>query len=119
MKVVNLTPHLVTVGPGSPHAITFPPSGVLARIRELKGDPSWVSVDGRPVPLRPISYADEIDGLPAPIDGVLYLVSRVTAAATDRPDLVFPQDELRDDSGQIIGCGSLGTFANLDNLSGI
>ncbi|MFT3861385.1 hypothetical protein [Micropruina sp.] len=119
MKVINLTPHPVTVDPGAPDAITFPPTGVLARIREVQGKPFWVTVDGIRVPVQPISYADDIEGLPSPTDGVLYLVSRVTAAATDRPDLVFPQDELRDENGQIIGCRALGTFANLDDVRGI
>lgn len=114
MKIINLTPHSVTLDPGGPSEITFPPTGVLARIRELKGELSHIRVNGTQVPVQPISYADEIEGLTAPTEGVLYLVSRVTAAAVDRPDLVFPQDELRDQHGQIIGCRALGAFAALD-----
>lgn len=111
MNIINLTPHPVTVDPGGPGEITFPASGVFARIREVKGDLLNIPVDGRRVALQEVSYADEVEGLAAPTDGVVYLVSRVTAAAVKRPDLVFPHDEVRDEEGQIIGCRALGTFA--------
>lgn len=111
MTIINLTPHPVTVDPGGTDEITFPATGVFARIRELKGELSHITVDGRRVALQQVSYADEVEGLAAPADGVLYLVSRVTAAAVTRPDLVFPYDEVRDEEGQIIGCRALGTFA--------
>ncbi|MFT4216350.1 MAG: hypothetical protein QM619_04075 [Micropruina sp.] len=62
MSIVNLTPHPVTVDPGGADEITLPPTGVLARIREMKGGVSHVTVNGTRVALQPISYADEIEG---------------------------------------------------------
>ncbi len=110
VRIINLTPHPVTVDPGGSNPVTFPPTGVVARVREvLRGRHCLTVTDGR-IPLQWISYGDEVDGLAAPRDGVFYLVSRVTAAAIHRADLVFPQDEVRDNSGQIIGCLALGSF---------
>ena len=44
--------------------------------------------------------------------GIVYVVSRVTASAMrGRDDLVFPLDEVRDRSGVIAGCRTLGRFA--------
>lgn len=117
MNIINLTPHAVTVDPGGTDEITLPATGVFARIRELKGDLTQITVNGTRVALQQVSYADEVEGLAPPTDDVLYLVSRVTAAAaTNRSDLVFPQDEVRDQHGQIIGCRALGTFAHLDDV---
>lgn len=110
MRVINLTPHAVTVIPESEEPITFPASGSVARVREASGTPAWLHTANGTVPLSVVSYVDRVDDLPDPEPGVIYLVSRVTAAAVDRPDLVFPQGELRDERGTIIGCRALGTF---------
>lgn len=110
MHVINLTPHAVTVIPESGEPITFPASGSVARIREASGTPTWLHTANGTVPLSVVSYVDRVDDLPDPEPGVIYLVSRVTAAAVDRPDLAFPQGELRDERGTIIGCRALGTF---------
>ena len=54
----------------------------------------------------------EIVGLPEPKDGVFYIVSRLVAEASPkRDDLVFPFGLVRDESGTVIGCRSLGSVA--------
>lgn len=110
VTIRNLTPHDVAVlAPGQP-AVIFVAEGLVARLREVSGPPSPLSTTAGPVPIRAVRYEPHIDGLPDPVDGVRFLVSRVTAAASDRTDLLFPQDEIRDSAARIIGCGSLGYF---------
>ena len=61
------------------------------------------------IPLTTTSFGDVID-LPAPQDGVFFIVSRlVLSACPDRNDLLVPNDLVRDDNGNIIGAKS---FAN-------
>lgn len=110
MRVVNLTPHTVGVMPESGPDAVFPATGAVARVREVIDGTTWVTTAEGRVQVESLRYADSVDHLPDPQPGVLYLVSRVTAAAVDRPDLVFPQGELRDEHGAIIGCRALGTF---------
>jgi hypothetical protein len=50
----------------------------------------------------------ELEGLPEPIEGVFFIVSRIVReAAKDRTDLLVPQGLIRDENGQPIGCESL------------
>ncbi|BAK34151.1 hypothetical protein MLP_11370 [Microlunatus phosphovorus NM-1] len=118
IEIVNLTPHEVTVMPGDAEAVTFPASGEFARVREHLGDEVWVATEGGRVPVRQLTYDEQVDDLPDPSPGVLYLVSRLTALSVRRDDLIFPQGELRDDNGQIIGCRGLGTFADPASIAG-
>ncbi|ARF70806.1 hypothetical protein B7C51_25050 (plasmid) [Paenibacillus larvae subsp. pulvifaciens] len=50
----------------------------------------------------------EVEGLPEPQDGIVYIVSALTAqAAKDRNDLYVPDEQVRDSEGRIIGCRAL------------
>ncbi len=111
MTVVNLTPHAVTVLGEVGPAVTFPAAGPVARVRELVGEARSLQSQAGTVSVRAVAYAPEVDDLPPPADGTFYLVSRITAAAAGRGDLVFPQGELRDAAGRITGCRALGFFA--------
>ena len=94
-SVVNLTAHEVRVIVDDATDVCFLPSGRVARLREeVSALPSL-----------------SLEELPDPQPDVIYLVSRVLAAAVGRPDLVFPSEEVRDAAGRIVGCRSLGTFA--------
>lgn len=116
MAVINLTPHLVVVMPFGGDTVSFDPTGPVARVREVVSDPKMLSTSAGVVPIRTVAYAPVIDGLPDPQPDTLYLVSRITAAATNRGDVVFPQGELRNDAGHIIGCAALGRFDRLERL---
>lgn len=119
MNIVNLTPHDVTVmPPGNAETVDFPASGQFARVRESLGEEMWLHAGAGRIPLRQLMYGEQVDDLPDPSPGVLYLVSRLTALSVRRHDLVFPQGELRDDNGQIIGCRGLGTFADPASIAG-
>ena len=50
----------------------------------------------------------EVDGLPEPQEGTIFIVSALVAQALKgaRDDLVVPDDTVRDDRGVIIGCKS-------------
>lgn len=110
MRVLNLTSHEVRLYEGDQIAMTWPTSGVVARIRESVAPlPALITADG-PVPRVWAAYDDQVDGLPDPEPGVRFIVSRVLAAAIPRADLSFPWGEVRDGDGQIVGCRALGQF---------
>jgi len=110
-RIINLTAHTVVVLSGPRELARFSPSGSVARVNEITAMGLPLKTDVGEVPLTAVRYSCEVSDLPEPQAGVLYLVSRVLAAAIDRDDLVFPCDEVRDSEGRIVGCRSLGTFA--------
>lgn len=137
VTIVNLTPHAIHVFGGGdvdtdrsrPGALvlregrgprlTLAPSGVVARAAEEGGEEDGeiaVLADGRLYPVRvpvyrAVRFARTVD-LPAPAEGVGYVVSLVTADAAraegrDCADLFVPADVLRDGAGRIVGCLAL------------
>ena len=99
-EVINLTPHAITVvGHGE-----IPASGLVPR----------VAMQTRPVGLiggLPTSKTEygKVEGLPSGIEGVYFIVSQMLkSACPDRVDLLYPAELIRDESGNIIGCKSLG-----------
>jgi hypothetical protein len=95
--IVNLTPHAVVI---------------LGRTIESTGV-ARCSVTTKTVGVRyclPIVTAQygEVEGLPAPVPGTAFIVSRLVAAACpNRKDLLVPADLVRDDAGRVIGCNAL------------
>lgn len=111
--IVNLLPHDLRVFDGESIVLQADRSSTPARIGETRGTPHQVSLNGITTPVVDLSYADTVTGLPEPVDGTWYVVSRITAQALQhRFDLLFPVDEVRNDQAQIIGCRSLGRFVN-------
>ena len=98
-ELINLTPHTINViGAGE-----IPASGLVARV-SMKTEPDAV-IAGFPT-----SYTEygEVENLPE-IEGVSFVVSKmVRDACTDRADLFYPAEFVRDDKGNIVGCKSLG-----------
>ena len=111
MRLVNLTPHPVVLRPGA--EATLPPSGQVARIipaetREIGRLP----VHGAWIPVVAEAGERRVEGLPAPEEGALFVVSRAVAEAVrDRDDLVVPDDLIRDPGGAIVAAGRLATVA--------
>lgn len=111
LKMVNVTPHVVAVYDESNTFLkSWQPSGTAIRIVELQVEGHLLSTEVGVVPVAIVRYERQLEGLPDPQEGTAYIVSRVTAAAVDRPDLYFPFDEVRDERGQILGCRALGQF---------
>lgn len=106
MRLVNLTPHPVTLLVGD-RTLMIPPEPTPARCSETRSVVGTVEVDGLEVPVTRVGFG-QVQGLPAPREGVLYVVSRMVAeACRDRADLVIPDDLVRDAEGRIIGARSL------------
>lgn len=100
LQLVNCTPHAINIIDGP----TIPPSGIVARVKATTvkvGD-----INGIPVTA---TMFGEVENLPEPEFGTIYIVSSLVAQARpDRDDLFIPNESVRDDQGRIIGCRSLG-----------
>lgn len=78
MKFVNLTPHTINLNGGA----AYPSDGVC----RVSATHSEFDANG----VCSVTYG-EVEGLPAPQDGVLYIVSAMVAEAVpNRHDLVVP-----------------------------
>lgn len=102
--IINLTPSAVTfyAQDGKTILNTIPSSGVARaeQTRESLGD-----ING--IPVCKTSYG-KVEGLPAPQENTIYIVSVLTAqVASGRDDLYIVDDLVHDPSGQILGCKAL------------
>lgn len=103
MKIVNLTPHDLAVVLADESVCEIPKSGTVARVatkrepaRPIGGIQTFVTTFG------------EVEGLPAPENGVVYVVSGMVAARVpDRPDVYAPGELVRDAAGNVVGCRGL------------
>lgn len=118
IRLVNLTFHEVTLYVDGAPAITWPTEPPPARLVEVVREVPSVLTAGGPVPVRAMRYSDTVEGLPAPADGVGFIVSRVLAAAVRRDDLYFPWGDVRNDAGQIIGCRALAQVDHVGSGAG-
>ena len=109
MKIINLTPHAVSiVGEGGKEIASFPPSGQLARCSASTKRVGEISFsEGVSIPLT-CTQLGAVEGLPSPQPDTCFIVSRIIAeACPDRTDLLFPDQTVRDGEGGIMGCKSL------------
>lgn len=97
--LVNLTPHPVHIyADRSKHeqpVQSIAPSGQVARLSAHEV--------GSKIGYSLVEYGGAYD-LPAPVYGVMYIVSLVVALAVRRDDLLAPYIEVRNDEGTMIGC---------------
>lgn len=101
-KIVNCTPHDISVIDDTGHAVaTFPGAMDCARV-DLRTE-STETVCGVPV-IKRSCVSDS--GLPEPQYNTLYIVSGVFAqyAPSDRDDLLVAYRPIRDENGSVIGC---------------
>lgn len=105
--VVNLTPHPIVIDLGD-RQVTFPPAGIHARRALLRTPRGTVKVGDDAIDVV-ASTLGEIEDLPAPMPGTLYVTSRIVAEAARRPDVLFPDREVRDQAGRVIACQGLGS----------
>lgn len=105
MKIINLTPHDVTII-NEDNKVTIAPSGIVARVSAKTVYTGEILND-----LIPISKTEygEIENLPDPIEDTCFIVSSLVAQRVrERTDIFIPNESVRDDKGRIIGCKSLG-----------
>lgn len=119
MKLVNLTPHDVvlrltngTNGNGGPVDITIKNTG-LARVTTKSEEVEYLGV---PVPVIR-NRMGEIEGLPPPEEGTVYIVSLIVLAQTKRTDVLAPatgpkDGAIRDAEGKVLAVTKL-VAANL------
>lgn len=98
MKIINLTPHAITITDGT----TFPPSGKVARVSVQQLDAG--TIDG--IPVKTQTFGDIVD-LPDPTDDTIYIVSAIVlsaAKAAGRTDVIAPNtaQAVRDEKGNIV-----------------
>jgi len=106
MKVINLTPHNVNVWFGEDHTMSFPRSDNPARIAVTAEPIISIPTQLGDIPVVRNVYGD-IHNLPAPEDGVVYLVSIVVLTqCAGRCDVFAPDTSpdgvIRDSEGKIV-----------------
>jgi len=88
MELRNLTPHAITLRANGIDTV-IPPSGEVARVTSMSGKPE--EIEGISVPVYGKDTFGDIEGLPEPEEGVLFIVSLAVASADHgRSDLVRP-----------------------------
>ena len=102
-NIVNLTPHSVNIVCDNGNVITFKPSGTVARCSQK----TVVIGNINNIPLTRTTFGDVVD-LPDKKTDTIFIVSRLVLNACKgiRDDLVVPNDLVRDEGGNIVGCKS-------------
>lgn len=103
MELVNLTPHTVNILSSDESVVNVPPSGAVARVATLSKKVG--SLEGIDLFAQEVG---EVQGLPAPEAGKLFVVSAmVRLAHPERKDLASPGELVRNSAGQPVGCRGL------------
>lgn len=98
-KLVNLTPHAITVAGGN----VFPPDGTVARVATIQKSRGMVMG----IPIASVAFGRVI-GLPDPVEGTGWVVSgMVREAVPHRKDVFSPGALVRDGAGMVQGCAML------------
>ena len=105
-KLVNLTPHTVTIVKDGVPVLDIPSTGI-ARCKVSRVQVRTLEVNGVEIPVNETVFG-EVYGLPSPEEDTVFIVSRPVISAIrkggdNRDDLVSPDDTVRDDKGVIIG----------------
>lgn len=111
MKLVNLTPHKISVFLPNGEKTEIEPSGTVARVQARSVEIG--TVEGIPVVRTEFGA---VDGLPEPQPNTIFIVSTLVAQALKgkRHDIVAPdtspQSAIRDENGRIMGIKRFQTF---------
>ncbi len=109
VRLRNFTPHPITVDT-SGRPLVLEPEGEPVRLPDEPVTEATIHIEGGVVRVVTLERRQSADGLPPPETDVCYIVSRVAAAALDRPDVLFPLGERRDAGGRIVGVRGFGVF---------
>lgn len=103
MTIINLMPHPFTFTGDAPR--TIPSSGI---IRVAVQSHQVGDIDG--IPVNANTFGDLTGDSIAPIDGSVFIVSRLVAShpsLAERQDIFVPDAFVRNSAGQIIGANGL------------
>lgn len=105
----NLTPHPVNIVLANGETITYPVDGPAPRVVMGKQESGKITDQfGNEIEDSVTWASPDVTDLPEPEEGVIMIVSRMTADAVGgRPDLRCPEGIVRDEAGRIVGCRSL------------
>ena len=97
----NTTPHPINLITPIGSEIRIPGAQKPLRLKEERE----VIGDIAPgIMINKVKYSPEGVELPAPSEGVYYIVSAVVAARLPREDFLITDEAVRDEEGRIIGC---------------
>ena len=98
-KIVNVTPHAISVLGQDGNTRVFPPSGTPARVSSRSV--AMTAIDGMAVVK---TVFGEVENLPVPEEGTFFVVSGLVLDTSRRPDLLAPGELIRDPEGKPLGC---------------
>ena len=104
-KIVNLTKHNIVLRGEDGQDTVVPPSGTVARVAQEPGERYYL--EGVPVPIQAPAKIGEVQGLPDPEPGTIYIVSGQVLREASRPDVFAPgtgpkDGAIRDEKGRIV-----------------
>jgi len=112
MKLLNLTPHSLSIEARDGRIITIPPSGQIARLAVTREPRADLQIGNDVFAIsRPTFGA--ITGLPDAQAGVVLVVSALVAEQAKRADVFSVGELLRDKSGAVIGARGLCSYAEV------
>jgi len=120
MRLVNLTPHPITIISDGGLKITIQNSGTVARVvhNRTDGTMKFELSEGIEMEINvQISENTRIEGLPEPREGVIYIVSTLVAQIAQRPDVIAPLTDhtaARDEAENIVGVRGFRMFVKND-----
>ena len=122
-SIVNLTPHALTIHAGDDTVFQIPTSGKVCRCSQENEIVDTINFEFAFVREKEVTHSKrkkdihvtrvklgEVENLPEPEDGKIFVVSRVVAEAVKglgRKDIFIPGPAIRDDQGRIIGADGL------------
>ena len=110
VNLFNLTPHTVNVMDQEGNVVfSVDPSGTVARCKATTVETEKVLFCGHELSLTKTQMGEVQDLPEGENPDTIFIVSRVVADAAKRGDLRVPDQAVRNDKGQVIGCMSLST----------
>lgn len=111
LNIVNLTTHIITLLDSNDQSILLIASSGVARVSAQTTVIGYYFLKATKIPRTHTVYG-QIEGLPDPEHGIIYIVSGMVKSALAaqgivRNDVVVPGNQVRDEQGQVIGCRSL------------
>lgn len=105
-KLINLTPHPITIIVHDDHRITLPPAAEPARVSSDTYSSPPLVVDGEYVPVT-AHRNQHVSNVPPAEEGIIYIAPLLVALTAKRSDVLAPDRLIRDANGQPIGCYGL------------